>query len=188
MTLSCVRRLSAVVLLVGATGADLGANQAPQRPFFWWRSEEVKKELKLTADQVSRIDKIFEGTRPELRQEMDELTRYDAKFQKLIETSTDEALLARQIDRVETARANLNKTRSLMIARMRLVLSPEQRQRLKAVYERRESQNHDSQNPNRHSSEPRPSTSQGPSESRDQRRPPPDVNRSRIPEPSNRQN
>ena len=31
---------------------------------------------------------------------------------------------------VETARANLNKTRSLMIARMRLVLSPEQRRKI----------------------------------------------------------
>ena len=184
MTLSCVRRLSAVVLIAGVAGVDLGASQA-QQPFFWWRAEEVKKELKLTADQVSRIDKIFESTRPELRQEMDELTRYDAKFQKLIETSTDEALLARQIDRVETARANLNKTRSLMIARMRLVLSPEQRQRLKIVYERRESQHRENQNPNR-SGDPRPPASQVPSDSRDQRRLLPDVNRSRIPEPSNR--
>jgi Spy/CpxP family protein refolding chaperone len=180
-----MRRLSAVVLIAGVAGVDLGASQA-QQPFFWWRTEEVKKELKLTADQVTRIDKIFESTRPELRQEMDELARYDAKLQKLLETSTDEGLLARQIDRVETARANLNKTRSLMITRMRLVLSPEQRQRLKAVYERRESLHRQNQNPNR--SEPRPPGSQGPSESRDQRRPLPEVNRSRTPEPSNRPN
>jgi hypothetical protein len=75
----------------------------------------------------------------------------------LIETSTDEALLARQIDRVETARANLNKTRALMIARMRLVLSAEQRARLKALYEQREH----NQNLNRR-----------PGEQRDERRPP----------------
>src|SRR5262245_35324703 len=185
MTLSRMRRLSAVVLVAGIAGVDMRASQA-QQPFFWWRSEEVKRELKLKADQAARIDKIFESTRPELRQEMDELTKYDAKFQKLLETSTDEALLARQIDRVETARANLNKTRSVMITRMRLVLSPEQRQRLKAVYERRESQNRENQNPNRPSGDQRPSSSQGPSDSRDQRRTLPDMNRSRIPEPSNR--
>jgi Spy/CpxP family protein refolding chaperone len=185
MTLTRMRRLSTVILIAGVAGADLGASQA-QQPFFWWRSEDVRKELKLTADQVSRIDKIFESTRPELRQEMDELTRYDAKFQKLIETSTDEALLARQIDRVETARANLNKTRSLMIARMRLVLSPEQRQRLKVVYERRESQNRENANPNKPSGEQRPPAAQGPSDSRDQRRPLPDLNRSQSPESSNR--
>src|SRR5262245_30519586 len=184
MTLSRMRGLLAVVLIAGVAGGTAGASQA-QQPFFWWRSEDVKKELKLTAEQVSRIDKIFESTRPELRQEMDELNRYDAKFQKLIETSTDEALLARQIDRVETARANLNKTRSLMIARMRLVLSPEQRQRLKVVYERRESQHHENGNPNRQSGEPRPPATPGSPESRNGH-PLPDLNRSQPSESSNR--
>jgi Spy/CpxP family protein refolding chaperone len=165
-----MRRLSAVVLIAGVAVVDLGAVQARQ-PFFWWRSEEIQRELKLTADQISRIDKIFESTRPELRQEMDELNRYDAKLQKLIETSTDEGLLARQIDRVETARANLNKTRSLMITRMRLVLSPEQRQRFKVVYERGQNQ----ENVNRHPADRRPAGPPVPPES--QRRQAPDANR-----------
>jgi hypothetical protein len=39
----------------------------------------------------------------------------------------DEASLSRQIDRVETARANGNKTRSLMLTRMYRVLTREQR-------------------------------------------------------------
>jgi hypothetical protein len=140
MTLSCIRRLVVLGLVMGLAWADVSATQA-QPQFIWWRSDEFKKELALSADQVARIDKIFESTRPELRQEMDELTKYDQKLQRLVETSTDEALLARQIDRVETARANLNKTRSLMIARMRLVLNPDQRVRLKSLYERWERQN-----------------------------------------------
>jgi Spy/CpxP family protein refolding chaperone len=130
----------ALVLGAGLAAAEVRASQA-QPQFAWWRSDEFKKELALSADQIARIDKIFESTRPELRQEMDELGRYDMKLQKLIETSTDEALLARQIDRVETARANLNKTRSLMITRMRLVLNADQRVRLKSLYERWERQN-----------------------------------------------
>jgi Spy/CpxP family protein refolding chaperone len=156
MTRPLTRILAAWLLIGGLSAADVFASQA-QQPFSWWRSEEFKRELGLTADQIARIDKIFQSTRPELRQEMDELNRYDNKLQKLIETSTDEALLARQIDRVETARANLNKTRALMIARMRLVLSAEQRARLKALYEQREH----NQNLNRR-----------PGEQRDERRPP----------------
>ena len=140
MTLSCIRRLAVLALIAGLAAADVLASQA-QSQFIWWRSDELKKELALTADQVARIDKIFASTRPELRQEMDELIRCDTKLQNLVETSTDEALLARQIDRVETARANLNKTRSLMIARMRLVLNADQRVRLKSLYERWERQN-----------------------------------------------
>jgi len=133
-------RLVALVLILGLAAADVLASQA-QPQFIWWRSDEFKKELALTADQIARIDKIFENARPELRLEMDELVKYDTKLQKLVETTTDEALLARQIDRVETARANLNKTRSLMIARMRLVLNPDQRVKLKSLYERWERHN-----------------------------------------------
>ena len=39
---------------------------------------------------------------PELRQEKDELDRLEDKLSRLIETNADEALVARQIDRVET--------------------------------------------------------------------------------------
>jgi Spy/CpxP family protein refolding chaperone len=140
MTSSCTRWLIGLLVLAGLGAGEAAASQAPHQ-FVWWRSDEFKRELGLTADQIARIDRIFESTRPELRQEMDELSRYDAKLKRLIETSTDEALLARQIDRVETARANLNKTRSLMITRMRLILNAEQRERFKSLYERWERQN-----------------------------------------------
>lgn len=169
MTFSYARRLAAAVLFVGLAIAEAAASGA-QAPFNWWRSDQFKQELGLSADQISRIDKIFQSTRPELRQEMDELQRYDAKLEKLIESSTDEAALARQIDRVETARANLNKTRSLMITRMRLVLNPDQRLRLKALYERLENQDR------------RP----GPPDQRNERRPPPDKNRPQGPESTTR--
>src|SRR5262245_48943900 len=101
-------------LLAGAFALTFGSwvwgappSQAPP----WWKSEEVAKQLGLTADQSGRIEKIYQATRPELRQEFDELDRLEAKLSRLIEGDTiDEAALARQIDRVETARANANKT------------------------------------------------------------------------------
>ena len=136
MTLSFSRRVLVLGFLAGVMVADLSASQA-QGPFYWWRSEQFKKELGLTADQAARIDSIHQSTLPELRQEWGELNKYEAKLSKLLESSTDEALLARQIDRVETARANLNKTRSLMIARIRLVLNADQRARFKVLAERR---------------------------------------------------
>jgi Spy/CpxP family protein refolding chaperone len=140
MTSSRTCRLSAAVLLLTLGVAELPASQTPQ-PFYWWRSEQFKKDLGLSPDQAMRIDSIAQSTIPELRQEWEEFNRCDAKLSRLIESTSDEALLARQIDRVETARANLNKTRSLMLARMRLVLTPDQRARLKVLQEERESQN-----------------------------------------------
>ena len=140
MTSSRTRRLSAGVCLLALGVAGLAAAQTAQ-PFYWWRSEAVRKDLALTPDQMTRIDSIHQSTLPELRQEWEDFNRCDTKLSHLIESTSDEALLARQIDRVETARANLNKTRSLMLARMRLVLTPDQRARLKVLWEERETQN-----------------------------------------------
>jgi Spy/CpxP family protein refolding chaperone len=104
--------------------------------FAWWKTDQFKKELGLTADQTARIDKIWETTRPELRQEWDELQRLEEKLSRMIQNDADEASLARQIDRVETARANTNKTRSLMLVQMVKTLTPDQRMRFKALNER----------------------------------------------------
>ena len=58
------------------------------------------------------------------------------KLSNLIQKDADEATLSRQIDRVETARANANKTRSLMLVQMMKILTPDQRVRFKAIHDR----------------------------------------------------
>lgn len=124
------------LLLTAAPGFAQRPPDGPPRPFAWWKSEPFKKELGLTTDQSTRIDKIWETTRPELRQEWDELSKLEAKLSRLIQGDADEAVLTRQIDRVETARANANKTRSLMLVQMLKVLTPDQRTRFSALHDR----------------------------------------------------
>jgi Spy/CpxP family protein refolding chaperone len=128
--------ICSVVLLLMA--APLAAQTATPRklPFPWWKSEPFKKELGLSADQSGRIDRIWESTRAELRAEWDELSKLEDKLSHLIQKDADEALLSRQIDRVESARANANKTRSIMLVQMLKVLTPDQRVRFKALHER----------------------------------------------------
>jgi Spy/CpxP family protein refolding chaperone len=138
MTNRFARRVLVLLVFAGLAGADLSSASQAQQSFFWWRSDEFKAELGLTPEQAAKIESIHQSTLPELRQEWDELNKYEAKLSKLLESSTDEAVLARQIDRVETARANLNKTRSLMLARIRLVLNAEQRVRFKMLADRRQ--------------------------------------------------
>lgn len=143
MMISLRRQLICTAFLLLAAVPALAQTLTPQTlPFPWWKSEPFKKELGLSADQSGRIDKIWETTRPELRAEWDELSKLDAKLSHLIQTDADEALLARQIDRVESARANANKTRSLMLVQMLKVLTPDQRLRFKVLHERWQ---HDSQ-------------------------------------------
>jgi Spy/CpxP family protein refolding chaperone len=130
-----LRVMTAALLLSAAPAMAQRPPEAP-RPFAWWKSEPFKKELGLTADQSARIDKIWETTRPELRQEWDELSKLEAKLSKLIQNDADEAVLTRQIDRVETSRAGANKTRSLMLVQMLKVLTPEQRTRFNALHDK----------------------------------------------------
>jgi len=137
MTISLrLRTLAALLLLTAAPVLAQRPPDPPGRPFAWWKSDPFKKELGLTADQSSRIDKIWETTRPELRQEWDELSKLEDKLSHLIQTDADEAVLSRQIDRVESARANANKTRSLMLVQMLKVLTHDQRTRFRALHDR----------------------------------------------------
>ena len=121
--------------------AQSSSPPGPPRPFPWWKSEPFKKELGLTSDQSARIDKIWEATRPELRQEWDTLSALETKLLQMIQDDRDEAVLTRQIDRLETARASANKTRSLMLVQMLKVLTHDQRARFNALHDRWQQEN-----------------------------------------------
>ncbi|MGC4082665.1 MAG: periplasmic heavy metal sensor [Vicinamibacterales bacterium] len=136
MTIPLRLRLLVAMLLLSAAPALAQRPPDGPRPFPWWKSEPFKKELGLSANQSTRIDKIWETTRVELRQEWDELSKYETKLSRLIKSDADEATLARMIDRVETARASANKTRSLMLVQMLKVLTPDQRTRFGALHDK----------------------------------------------------
>ena len=130
-----LRALVAVLILSAVPALAQGPNQGA-RPFPWWKSDAFKKDLGLTTEQSARIDRIWETTRPELRQAWDELSNYEAKLSRLIQNDADEATLTRMIDRVETSRATANKTRSLMLVQMVKVLTPDQRARFGALHDK----------------------------------------------------
>jgi Spy/CpxP family protein refolding chaperone len=131
MMVSVFRQLLAAVFLVSFAAA------APAQPlnWYWWKMEPT---LALSADQSTQIDAIFQDGISQLQKQKDELDRLEGKLSRLIETSASEAEVTHQIDRVEAARSTLNKTRTLMLLHMRLVLKPEQRVKLNALRDRRE--------------------------------------------------
>jgi Spy/CpxP family protein refolding chaperone len=106
--------------------------------FPWWRDAQVQKDLSLTGDQSSRIDGVYQSTITLLRQKKVELDQQEAELSRLIAVNADEWAVTRQVDRVEGIRANLNKMRTLMLLRMRQVLTPDQRVQLNKLYEERE--------------------------------------------------
>jgi Spy/CpxP family protein refolding chaperone len=108
--------------------------QSPS-PFAWWKSEQFRKDLGLTREQCARIDKVFEAAVPRLRQNKQELDREEAELSRLIEGNAGEALVSRELDKVEAIRGNLNKMRTLMLLHQRELLSAEQRVKFKTLHE-----------------------------------------------------
>ena len=126
------RRLAALVFVLSFTVA---ASAQQQLNWFWWKSEPT---LALSPEQSTQIEGIFQEGIALLQKQKDELDRLEMKLSRLIETMATEAEVTHQIDRVEAARSMLNKTRTLMLLHMRLVLKPEQRMKLNALRDRRE--------------------------------------------------
>ena len=130
-------RLSRVALAV-----LLLALAAPVRAqsfgFPWWKDTQIQRDLTLTAEQTAKIDAIFQSTISLLRQKKEELDRQEDELSKLIATGADESLVTRQVDKVESIRANMNKMRTLMLLHERQVLTPDQRVRLNKLHEQME--------------------------------------------------
>lgn len=122
----------------------------PQR-VKWWQDEHYKSELHLTTDQSARIEDVFQAALAKAKEVMVELDRREDVLSNLISGSDDvtEAQVLRQSDQVEAIRSELSKSRTLMLFRMRRVLSPDQRTKLAALQKERERQHQSGQSEHR---------------------------------------
>lgn len=121
-----------VIVLSLAMTADA---RAQSFGFPWWRDAQFQKDLSLSTDQSGRIDSVFQSSIALLRQKREELDQQEAELSRLIAANADETVVVRQVDKVEAVRATLNKHRTLMLLRMRQVLTPDQRVKLNKLYE-----------------------------------------------------
>lgn len=126
------RTIAAIAVVVAIAPSPLLAQGLRK----WWTDQETKAELALTDHQSAQIEEIFQATLPKLRAGRDGLERLEADLSRLIEGSADEATVSQQVDRVEAARSEMGKLRTMMLFRMHRVLSAEQRVKLKALHER----------------------------------------------------
>ena len=110
--------LAAAVVLLGAPASAQG--------FKWWQSDTFIRGLGLTQEQSTKIEAVFQKTVPVLRQQKDALDKAEADFNQMVEASDDAQVMA-QVTVVEAARSELNKSRTMMLLRMRRVLTPDQR-------------------------------------------------------------
>jgi Spy/CpxP family protein refolding chaperone len=97
----------------------------------WWSNPQTAEALGLTADQVKKMDDIFQQHRLKLIDLNASLEKEEAILEPLVgaEQPDDNKVVA-QIDRVAQARAELEKANSRMLWSVRRVLTPEQWKKL----------------------------------------------------------
>ncbi len=125
-------------------GKDAKAPRKDEHPPWKFWQGDSKTELGITNQQSSEIEAIFQATRPGLEAAKDKIDKLEATLSQTIKDNTaDLATVAQQVDRLEAARADLYKTRTLMLYRMRGLLSADQRARLQAAWEAARARNND---------------------------------------------
>jgi Spy/CpxP family protein refolding chaperone len=107
---------------------------AGQQGFKWWQSDHYKKELGLTTEQTRRMEEIFQKALPQLKAQKSALDDAEAKFERLVERG-DDVVVMEQINVVEAARADLNKSRALMLYGMRKVMTRDQWVKFTALHQ-----------------------------------------------------
>ena len=136
-------RSTAAVLLAAVCAAPVFAQRGK-----WWQDERFGRELGLTTEQRTRLEEIFQKTQPMLRQRMQALDDAQAEFDRLVERGDDNSVME-QVIVVETARAELNKTRTMMLLRMRRSLTADQWAKFTALHQASERDRNRSRSPDR---------------------------------------
>jgi Spy/CpxP family protein refolding chaperone len=107
--------------------------------FRWWKDEQFQRELSLTPDQVTRINAIFEAAQPALRAQQRALSKLEDELSKLVlDAKVDEPEVEHFVTKVESARADLGRMRTMMIFRFRRVMTTEQHVKLQQLFEENE--------------------------------------------------
>jgi Spy/CpxP family protein refolding chaperone len=127
-----------------------GSPEGAPRGLKWWQDERMKAELRLSAEQSTRIEEIFTASFAKMREKVDELNRREEQLSNLISgNDVTEAQLIKEADQVEALRSSLSKDRTLMLFRMRRVLSAEQRSKLIEIQKTQERERRGSRGPDR---------------------------------------
>ena len=110
-----------------------------QRRQPWWRDAGDRAEIGITDEQSAKLDSIWQSVAQAQRDRWREQQRLEPIVEKLIKEGTaDAAVVAPQVERLETIKAQLLSTRIVMLYRMKQELSPAQRDKLTRLLDRQD--------------------------------------------------
>jgi len=130
--------LAATLVLVTGLAAPAAAQS-----FKWWQDDRFQRELAMSAEQIARLEDIYQSAGPAMRAQKATLDKLQKDLSKLVSDGrADEATADELIAKVETARAELGRTRGVMLYRMRRILTSDQHVKLKVLFDEHERERH----------------------------------------------
>ncbi len=121
---------AALVLLLA-----VAVSAANAQSFKWWQNERYQRELAMSPEQVARLEDIYQAAGPAMRAQKATLDRLQAELSKLVSDGRAEDATADDlIGKVEAARADLGRSRGIMLYRMRRILTSDQHVKLKVLF------------------------------------------------------
>lgn len=117
----------------------------------WWKNPRDMAEIGISAAQSKQIDDLFhaeiEKMKP-LRETVNELER--ALDETMRANTADISAFSRQVQKIEGKRAELNTMRTVMLYRMRRLLTAEQNAKLLAMWDRQQAERRKQDGDRRH--------------------------------------
>ena len=102
-------------------------------PGRWWNNPDFAKSLALTTDQQTKMDAVFQQSRPHLIDLSAALQKEEVYMEPLLSADQpDESRVLAQIDRIAAARAELEKANARMLLGLRRILTQDQWKKLQA--------------------------------------------------------
>lgn len=102
-------------------------------PGIWWKNPDIAQKISLTSDQQKRMDDIFQQSRLQLIDLKANVEKQEVMLEPMLSANPpDTNKVLSQIDRVASARAELEKANARMLLGIRGVLSADQWTKLQA--------------------------------------------------------
>lgn len=129
-------RAALVALAMLASVASVAAAEGPPQDHKWWQGQRAR-ELGLTKDQSDKIESIWSTSYPRFQAAMDDFQGAQRELDRLLAGDrTTEGDVVRELVKVQGLRNEASRQLTLMLYRFYRELSPEQRQRVKAMFDR----------------------------------------------------
>jgi Spy/CpxP family protein refolding chaperone len=101
----------------------------------WWYSPKIQKNLKLSRDEIAKLDKLFANSRRKLIKLKSEVENEQFELDQLLsKKKVDDTEVKKQFHKLEQARKNLANERLQFVIGVRNILGAERFQQLKSNY------------------------------------------------------